>query len=551
MNKLDRVINDIDYRLTRIEEHLGISHEIKEFAEKTNNLNKKLSSNENIQKTKSSSFKFDSSSVLALVGISFVILAGVFFIKNSIESGWLTPSLQIILAAATGISFFFLPQFFPRAEQEYGAILAGAGTTILHLTWLGAFFYHKVMSAHSALICASLVGILSLLAKFKSGNRIYVLIAMAGTYLSAPLIGYDYNNIKILSIFLIIWNISFSLTSIIFKRRDILFFASYFAVFTVILLSGDPKVDYNYIELLSLQLIQFLIFASAMFYFSFNHKQNLSSDEGVAILPLLLLFYISVSFLVSRINPAIAPWIGMVIGLVVLGVYFFAKKSLSDELKSAAALTTFSSITFVHSFYFQLLDIAYRPIVGLIIGVFVLFGLQKSIKSKKYLLWPLGILFSTFIYGAITTMIAFKSSYNNFGYNLIYGLVVLGAIIILTSKNEIKSKLSSEVILFYGFAHLEIMLGLYRLSEKLSWSGALFVTITWGFYAIIILLLSYWKRDKILGNSALVILLAVSLKAFFYDLRETGSLIRIVCLFAEGLLIYFCGWIFKKMQSWR
>jgi hypothetical protein len=26
--------------------------------------------------------------------------------------------------------------------------------------------------------------------------------------------------------------------------------------------------------------------------------------------------------------------------------------------------------------------------------------------------------------------------------------------------------------------------------------------------------------------------------------------IRVACLLAEGLLLYCCGWIFKKMQNW-
>lgn len=83
----------------------------------------------------------DSSSMLGVIGIIFVILSGIFFIKITIDSGWLTPVRQILLAAGTGLVFLFAPQFFPKAEKEYGALLAGAGTTILHLTWLGAYFF--------------------------------------------------------------------------------------------------------------------------------------------------------------------------------------------------------------------------------------------------------------------------------------------------------------------------------------------------------------------------------------------------------------------------
>ena len=150
---------------------------------------------------------FNSSSMLAFIGIVFVILAGVFFIKITIDSGWLTPIRQILIATGTGLAFFFIPQFVPKAEREYGALLAGAGTTILHLTWLGAYFSHHIISAKAALICATLVGVFSILAKFDKGNRVYILVAMAGTYLSAPIIGYNTGELSFLSIFLIILNI--------------------------------------------------------------------------------------------------------------------------------------------------------------------------------------------------------------------------------------------------------------------------------------------------------------------------------------------------------
>ena len=249
----------------------------------------------------------DSSSMLALIGIAFVILAGIFFIKMSIDSGWLTPIRQILLAAGTGLGFFLVPHFFPKTEKEYGALLAGAGTTILHLTWLGAYFYHHILKANAALVCATMVGISSLLANFDKGNRAYVLVALAGTYLSAPIIAYNTGEISILSIFLIIWNISFSAASLINKRRDVMFIASYYAVFTVLLLSGKTQAYEQQTELLNLQLIQFLIFSAAMVSYSIFHKCPLSPDESVAIFPLLLLFYLSTGRLISSIKPEFGP----------------------------------------------------------------------------------------------------------------------------------------------------------------------------------------------------------------------------------------------------
>ena len=175
---------------------------------------------------------------------------------------------------------------------------------------------------------------------------------------------------------------------------------------------------------------------------------------------------------------------------------------------------------------------------------------NQSEAARKTFLWPLLILLSTFVYGAILTIVSVESIANIYLYNWSYGIVTLIAMIGLTSNREIESETIKYSPLLFGFAHIEVMLGFYRFSNEITWSGALFVTITWGIYAALILGLAYWRREKILGNSALTILIAVSLKAFFYDVSNTSNFIRVACLLAQGLLLYCCGWIFKKMQNW-
>lgn len=559
MVKLEDVLKNFDQRLSAIESQLRHMEKPISRSEASPRSAEKLDKGPaptapvsyKTQRPAENNPSFDSSSVLAFIGIVFVILAGVFFIKITIESGWLTPVRQIMLATGTGLIFFMAPQFFPKTEREYGALLAGAGTTILHLTWLGAYFFHHILDAHSALVCATLVGFFSIFANFDKGNRVYVLVAMAGTYLSAPIIGYNTGELSILSIFLIIWNISFSAAALMNKRRDILFIASYYAVFTVLLLSGNRLTPEQQSELLILQLVQFLIFSTAMLWYSGYHKKPMSSEESIAIFPLLLLFYFSTGHLIKIISPELAPWFGIAIGASVLGIYFFARTFLSAELKTGPTLTSFAAMAFVHSFYFQLLDESWQPLAALVIGIAVLGIYSQSLTARKDFFWPLIILFSTFAYGAILTIVSVREIDSIYLYNWAYGALALFVMIKITSIKDLPPEANRYWPLLLGFGHLEVLLGLYRFSQKISWSGALFVTFSWGIYAGLILAIAYWRRDKTLGHSALTILLAVSLKAFFYDVSNTSNLIRVVCLLAEGLLLYGCGWIFKKMQEWE
>ena len=48
-----------------------------------------------------------------------------------------------------------------------------------------------ILPAKAARVCATVVGLDSVLANFAAGKRMYLLIALAGTYLAAPIVGYD------------------------------------------------------------------------------------------------------------------------------------------------------------------------------------------------------------------------------------------------------------------------------------------------------------------------------------------------------------------------
>lgn len=561
MIKLEDVLKDFEKRLSDIENKVygGKASSVSLAEKKIPPLSQSAStshpSSQKSSQVYSEDTKLTSSYVLGLIGILFVIMAGVFFIKMTIDSGSLTPMRQILLAAGVGLAFFLTPLFVPKVEKEYGSLLAGAGTTILHLTWFGAYFYHHLVSSNIALVCATLVGVLSVVIDFSKGSRLYLLVAMAGTYFAAPIVGYNMTEITTLGMFLIIWNISYAVTAIVQQRRDILFIASYYAVFTVLILSGKMLALDQLADLLNLQIIQFIIFAAGLVTYSIYHSKPLSKDESFALFPILLLFYIAMNRCLTQIYPEFAPWFGVCVGLVILSIYFISKSILSDSIKSGPVLTTFAMLTLAQSLYFRILEDALQPLASFVIGIFVLVIWSQSERVRKEFFGPSLILFLLFIYGAIVATIGPQFLNTPYAYNWAYGLLALFTVVQFVSKNSVHSKSLGDYTqyspMLLGFAHLEIMLGLVRFSYQVPSLGALFVTMSWALYAVFILGISQWRKDKTLGKSALTILVAVSLKAFFVDMSNSGNLVRVFSLFAEGLLLYGCGWVFKKMQKWE
>lgn len=495
-------------------------------------------------------------SFFGIIGIAFLVLAAVFFLKLTIDSGWLNPQRQVLLAAFFGLGCLLLPHLVRRLADDYGALLSGAGATILHVTWLGAFALHKIISAETALVMASLVGVLTILLNANIGNAVFVLVAVSGTYLAAPLTAPPAQDVFTLSSFFLIWNLSFSALALTLKRRDVLLVAAFFAVLTVALFSSsqNPLTPELARSFLILQAMQFVIFATAMFVYSTYRRAPLREAEGWLICLLLLIYYAEVYSLLQILMPGFAPWAGTALSLSVLLLYRVARNILrpgiNGELPSTAGITTFASLALAHSLYFNLSSDQLKPLFSLVLGIVAAGFLRGTLE--EYWRWPMRVMLLVIGYGAVLTFSPELSGGLQLAYHFSYGLCALVVFFILSKadKPENRKGLSPGALLL-GFAHIEMLMGLYRLSQSLSgMSGSLFVSVSWGMYALAVLAWAAWARDKVLGQSAVLILAAVSLKAAVYDVLATGNLVRVGSLFVAGVMLYLCGWVYRRMQAW-
>jgi uncharacterized membrane protein len=487
-----------------------------------------------------------------VIGIGFLLLAAVFFLKLTIDSGWLTPERQVALAALLGLACLLLPHFVSRLADDYGALLSGTGAAVLHVTWLGAYELHHLLTPDQALVMATLVGVLSILLNARLGNAVFVVVAVAGTYLAAPLIGYHTADIAALSSFFLIWNVSFSALGFLLRRRDVVLVAAWFAVVTVGVLSATswppaPGLARSFLELQGLQLA---VFSVAMLLFSVWHERPLREDESWASCLLLLLFYADAYALFSTLAPELAPWMGVALSVAVLLLYRIAARTMQARLESTGALTTFAALVLLHSLYFKLTPDEGKPAFSLALAALLALAYRRPLHSFWRL--PLRVAMLAVGYGAILTFSPDFSRGLTLAYHFSYGLVALllaAAVFGAASGREARGEATAGALLL-GFGHVEMLCGLYQLSRNVAMSGSLFVSLTWGSYALLVLLYGYARRDRVVGQSAVLILAAVSLKAAFYDVLQTGSLARVLSLLASGALLYGCGWIFRQMRGW-
>ena len=102
---------------------------------------------------------------------------------------------------------------------------------------------------------------------------------------------------------------------------------------------------------------------------------------------------------------------------------------------------------------------------------------------------------------------------------------------------------SSQLFLIYG-AHIAALATAVDILE-----GTFVVSIVWAILAIASLLIGIKIKDKLLGNSALLIFAVSSGKVLLYDLSDSATLIRIGCLLVLGIALYAGGWLYKKINE--
>jgi hypothetical protein len=69
----------------------------------------------------------------------------------------------------------------------------------------------------------------------------------------------------------------------------------------------------------------------------------------------------------------------------------------------------------------------------------------------------------------------------------------------------------------------------------------------WGILALATLGISVWQRDRLLGQSSLLVFAATGAKVLLYDLSGAPPIARIVSLVVLGLTFYFGGMLYQRM----
>lgn len=480
-------------------------------------------------------------SILGWGGAVALVLAAAYLIRLAVETGWLTPVRQVAFAAISGLVLIAAGFAMRSYNRQYAGLLPAGGVAILFLSVYGAHLFYGFIGATPAATAVILVCLVSLWLCRAFGSDLYALFAVAGSY-SAPILISGAPSIIDLVIYFSAWGVVFSVFSIWHGRRLVYLLALYLALIIFDFIWRGRAPD-EWVAALVFQTVQFGIFGVATVVFSIRNQSPLDSGSAWGHLPPLLIFYFLQYALLDRHLPDLAPWIAVVSAFVVVSLYGTARAVLQRPLPGGEFLLwAYVALVLFHAGYIESVPDRWAPWVAFVIVPIVAVitlrhggGMQAS--------WPIWLAVGV-IFAVNYLRIVFNADLHSVpgkpALAIVYALQLYLGYYFMRGHD---SRRGVGMLLLYA-GHIGAMAAaLHLLDERIVES------VAWGVLALTCLGLSLWQRDRLLGQSSLLVFAATAGKVLLYDLGGASPLTRIISLAVLGITFYAGGLLYQRMLA--
>jgi len=480
--------------------------------------------------------------LLGWAGATALVLAAAYLIKLGIDAGWLTPARRLMFALLGGLALVGTGFALKSRDRQYASLLPAGGVVVLFLTIYGAHLRYAMINGATAACGVGLVCLASLWFCRAFATELYALFAVVGSY-SAPLLleGLRHDVLD-LAIYYSAWGLVFCVYAVWIGQRRIYLFALYLALvgFDLIWRGGDSS---HWLQAFSFQLVQLLIFATTTVVYSIRRESPLDDQTAWLHAPALLIFYLLQYSLLDAHLPAWAPWIAVASAAFVALLYGLARTSLQRELPGGRLLlSAYAALVLFHAGYLEALPEAWAPWAALL-AVAALVGFGLSRQNLLVAGWPVVLAVGAIFLLNYLRVILDADLHRVPGRDLL--VAVYAAELYLGYALARRARLGEALYLPLVYAgHIALM------AAAVQWfDGRLAVSSSWGLLAVTTLGLALWRRDKVLGQSSLLVFAVCGVKVLLYDLSGAAPLVRIACLLVAGVTFYLGGWLYRRVAT--
>lgn len=481
-------------------------------------------------------------SLLGWSGATALVLAAVYLVRLAIDSGWLTPERQVGIAILAGFALIGIGLALSHANRQYAALLPAGGIVTLFVATYGAHMYYGMIAPETAAAGVVATCALSLWLCRMFESELYALFAVAGSYAAPFLIDNVLVDTVDLAIYFSAWSVVFSVYALWIGRRLVYLLALYFALIGFDAIQRD-SMQTEWLAAVIFQSVQFVIFSVAAAAYSIRRNEPMRQDVALMHLPALLIFYTLQYALLDRNLPDYAPWIA-ILTAAVLGVVYLAAHHLLNKPSTGGRLllSCYVALVLFHAGYMELVPDHLAPwLAFVLLPLAAWFSLSRA--SGDGIGWPVWLAVGT-IFAINFLRVSFDHQTDQVPggdwLGVAYALEFYAGYLLARSGAQLRQL---YIPLLYG-GHISAMAAAaHLLDDRLSTS------LAWAVLAIGCLLLAIRGRDRILGQSSLLIFAASAGKVLLHDLQSAAPLVRIGSLVVVGISLYAGGWLYQKMIS--
>lgn len=480
--------------------------------------------------------------LLGWSGAAALVMAAVYLIRLALDSGWLTPERQIGLALVGGLTLIGTGLALRHANRQYASLLPAGGIVTLFLAVYGAHMFYGLISPQAATAGVAIVCALSLWLCRVFASELYALFAVVGSYAAPFLIENVLVDVTDLAIYFSAWSVIFSIYAIWTGRRLVYLLALYFALIGFDVIQRDAMHE-EWVAALVFQTVQFAVFAMAAAIFSIRRDEPMTKEVAAAHLPALLIFYFLQYALLAAHLPTFAPWIALATAGVVALLYFVSQHLLRKPLPGGHfLLSAYIALVLFHAGYLESVPDEWAPWVAFLLVPAVAWFSTTRTQSLGWPVW-LGVgIIGTVNYLRIVTDTSTTGVPGGDALPILYALECYAAYWFVQQRHTLQNL---YIPLLYAGHICAMAAAVHLLDDRLSTS------LAWGLLATGCLGLALRWRDRILGQSSLLIFAASAGKVLIYDLHQAAPLIRIGILLVLGLSLYAGGWLYQRLLASR
>ena len=481
--------------------------------------------------------------ILGWAGATALVLASIYLVVLAIDAGWLTPERQLMLSMLGGFVCIGIGLLLRGRDMHYASLLPAAGIVIMFLSIYGAHNYYHLIDTTFATSGIIAICLVSLWLNRLFLSELYALFAVVGSYTAPVFLGGTTYSITDLIVYFACWSTVFSIFSIWVQKRSVYILAMYLAL-VIFDLKWSSSFQDAWMEALIFQTLHFSIFVIAATVFSARIR-HMTEQTAFLHIPALVLFYFVQYHILDRHVPGLAPWIAVASAAVLLACYFIVYRVVKQDLAGGRTLiSSYVALVLVHAGYIESVPAQWAPWVGLVViplvGAYA--ALRGDVKAPGTPLW-------------FAAALIFVANYSR----LFAGHTLMPEIRDVPAHDLLALCYAAELYLGYYFLRkIPSMKEIGRIAlyaghiAVMAWAIQIFesrfvVSLAWGALALGCLLLSLNRRDKILGQSSLLVFAASVFKALLYDIALAAPLIRIASLLVLGASLYLGGWLYKKV----